>query len=68
MPISTGVEVRPFSGSIGAEVRGVDVSRDLDDDLIAAIRAAWLEHLVLFFPDQELTPSASRRSRPGSAR
>jgi alpha-ketoglutarate-dependent taurine dioxygenase len=56
MPISTGVEVRPFSGSIGAEVRGVDVSRDLDDDLIAAIRAAWLEHLVLFFPDQELTP------------
>jgi taurine dioxygenase len=56
MPISTGVEVRPLSGSIGAEVRGVDVSRDLDDDLVAAIRAVWLEHLVLFFPDQELTP------------
>src|SRR5450631_2515408 len=56
MLISTGVEVRPLSGSIGAEVRGVDVAGDLDDDLIAEIRAAWLEHLVLFFPGQALTP------------
>jgi alpha-ketoglutarate-dependent sulfate ester dioxygenase len=56
MSIATGLEVRPLSGSIGAEVHGVDVSRDLDDDVIAAIRAAWLEHLVLFFPDQDLTP------------
>ena len=56
MSIATGVEVRPLSGSLGAEVRGVDVARDLSDDVIRAIRAAWLEHLVLFFPDQDLTP------------
>jgi alpha-ketoglutarate-dependent taurine dioxygenase len=60
MSISTGVDVRPLSGSIGAEVHGVDVSRDLDDDLIAEIRAAWLEHLVLFFPGQDLTPERQR--------
>jgi taurine dioxygenase len=42
---------------VGAEVRGVDLATALDDDTIAAIRAAWLEHLVLFFPDQDLTPA-----------
>ena len=56
MPIATGVDVRPLSGSIGAEVRGIDISNDLDDEVIASIRAAWLEHLVLFFPGQDLTP------------
>ena len=56
--MGTQLEVRPVAGAIGAEVRGVDLSRALDDDVIAAIRAAWLEHLVLFFPDQGLTPQA----------
>jgi len=44
-----------LSAPLGAEVRGVDL-RDLDDDTWGAIHAAWLEHLVLFFPDQDLTP------------
>lgn len=35
-------------------VRGVDL-RDLDDDAVAAIRAAWLDHKVLAFPDQSLS-------------
>src|SRR5262249_26087799 len=43
---------------VGAEVRDVDLARDLDDETIAGIRAAWIEHLVLFFPDQDLTPDA----------
>src|ERR1700730_14059388 len=56
MTFSTGVDVRPLGGSIGAEVRGVDLSSELDDEVIAAIRATWLEHLVLVFPGQDLTP------------
>ena len=31
--------------ALGAEVLGVDLSADVSDDTIAAIRAAWLEHL-----------------------
>jgi taurine dioxygenase len=60
MPISTGrdLEVRALSGAIGAEVLGVDLSQPLDDQVIDAIRAAWLEHLVLVFPDQQLTAHA----------
>lgn len=50
--------VRPVSGAIGAEVRGVDLSK-VTDELFARIHALMLEHLVLFFPEQtNLTPEA----------
>ncbi len=49
-------EVVPLSGTIGAEVRGVDLRRDLDDRTVAAIRRVWLERKVVFFPGQHLTP------------
>ena len=48
--------VKPISGSCGAEVLGVDVSRDLDDRTIGAIRGALLDHGVIFFRDQTLNP------------
>ena len=55
MTISTvDLDVRPLSPTIGAEIHGVDCVADLDDDVIAAIRAVWLERLVVFFPDQHL--------------
>ena len=50
-----GIEVRPSGQACGATVTGVDLSRPLDDDTIAEIRAAWLEHHVLAFPDQSMT-------------
>ena len=49
-------EVVPLSGSIGAEIRGVDLRRDLDDDTVAAVRSVWLDRKVVFFPGQHLTP------------
>ena len=48
------LDVRPLSPSIGAEIHGLDCAGELDDDVIAAIRAVWLERLVVFFPDQHL--------------
>ncbi len=48
------LDVRPLSPTIGAEIHGIDCAADLDDDVIAAIRAVWLERLVVFFPDQHL--------------
>jgi taurine dioxygenase len=35
---------------------GVDL-RELDEPAVAAIRRAWLDHLVIFFRDQNLTPA-----------
>ena len=51
---SNSIEVRPIAGTIGAEVHGVDVSRDLDDATIGDIRKALLDHCVIFFRDQKL--------------
>jgi taurine dioxygenase len=53
----TALDVRPLTGSIGAEIVGVDLTR-LTDEEWQAIRALWLEHLVVFFPDQRVDPDA----------
>ena len=52
--------VKPISGSCGAEVLGVNVSRDLDSDTVAEIRGALLDHGVIFFRDQSLTPEQQK--------
>jgi taurine dioxygenase len=51
------IEVRRIAGGIGAEIAGVDLSRDLDEETVADIRRAWLEHSVVFFRDQNLPPA-----------
>jgi taurine dioxygenase len=48
--------VRRIAGAIGAEIRGVKLRPDLPDGVVAELRRLWLEHLVLFFHNQELTP------------
>lgn len=40
------IDVQPSGASCGATVRGVDLTA-LSDDLVAELRAAWLEHQVL---------------------
>jgi taurine dioxygenase len=55
--MSHSIEVRPVAGALGAEISGVDLSKELPDDTVAAIRRAWLEHLVVFFRDQDLPPA-----------
>jgi alpha-ketoglutarate-dependent taurine dioxygenase len=48
------LDVRPLSPTIGAEIHGIDCAGDLDEEVVDAIRACWLERLVVFFPDQRL--------------
>jgi taurine dioxygenase len=50
------LEIRPLSGAIGAEIFGVDLAETRDDATIHELRAALLEHIVIFFRDQELSP------------
>ena len=50
------LDISPLSARIGAEIRGLDL-RDISDAEIAAIRAAWLEYKVVFFPGQDLEPA-----------
>ena len=53
---SQTLDIRPIAGALGAEVGGVDLSQDLSDGTIAEIRQALLDHLVIFFRDQNITP------------
>jgi taurine dioxygenase len=46
------LDMRRVAGRIGAEIRGIDLAGDLSDATIAAIRAAMLEHKVIFFRGQ----------------
>jgi taurine dioxygenase len=50
-------EIRPIAGAIGAELHGVDLAADLPDETVTAVRQALLDHLVIFFRDQDLPPA-----------
>ena len=50
------IKINPLAPALGAEIGGVDLSGDLSDGVIAGIRQALLDHLVVFFRDQDITP------------
>jgi taurine dioxygenase len=50
-----GLEITPSGQACGATVRGVDWTGDVDPATVAEVRAAWIEHGVLSFPEQGLT-------------
>ena len=54
--VTTPFVVRRMAGAIGAEIGDIKLRPDLPDAVIAELRQLWLEHLVLFFRNQELTP------------
>ena len=50
------ITIEKVTGGLGAEVRGVDLSKPLSNSAAATLRQALVDHLVLFFRDQQLTP------------
>ena len=55
------VSVTKLHPVIGAEIRGVDLSRPLDAETIRQVRDAWAQHTVLVFRDQKLAEDDQRR-------
>ncbi len=47
------LDIHPVTGRIGAEIRGVQLSGDLDAGTVQAIEAALARHKVIFFRDQQ---------------
>jgi len=56
-----GLQVEPSGGTCGARITGVDLKAPLDSTTVAAIRAAWLQHHVIAFPDQHLNDDELER-------
>lgn len=54
------IEVRPLTGAIGAEIVGVDLSGEISNQQFDAIHQAWLDYLVIYFRNQNLTPQQHR--------
>jgi hypothetical protein len=54
------IEIKPLTPTLGALVEGADLSRPLDDEAFAQVKAAFLKHKVIFFEDQHLTPVQHR--------
>lgn len=53
---SNRLSIEPLTGAIGAEIAGIDLAEDLTDATVAELRRALLDHLVIFFRDQAMTP------------
>ena len=49
------LQIKKVAGALGAEIRGADLGGSLSAEMVAEIRTALLEHLVVFFRDQNLT-------------
>ena len=49
------LKIAPTGEACGAVVRGVDLTQPLAKETVDEIRSAWLDHLVLVFPDQEMS-------------
>lgn len=52
------LQIVPLTPVLGAEVFGVDLSGGIDAETFGTIHQALLEHLVLVFKDQQMTPQA----------
>ncbi|MGK7902404.1 MAG: TauD/TfdA dioxygenase family protein [Hormoscilla sp.] len=50
------IKVHPIAGAIGAEIQGVNLAEPLEGEVLEEIRLALLDHLAIFFTNQELTP------------
>ena len=59
--IANSIRVTPLSGVAGAEIGGVDLSRELSPAVVEEIRRAWHQHIVLVFRGQDLTMEQQKR-------
>jgi len=54
MPASQTIEVVPTKGALGADIRGLDLSREIEEATFRNVYKAWTDHLVLRFRGQDL--------------
>ncbi|MGI3747956.1 MAG: taurine dioxygenase [Janthinobacterium lividum] len=55
------IDIHPLSPALGAQISGIDLSRDLTGEQRNVIERALLDHQVLFFRDQPITPQQQAR-------
>lgn len=49
------ISVTPLHPALGASIRGVDLREPMDPETFQEVHDAWMEYLVVVFPDQPVT-------------
>jgi taurine dioxygenase len=60
--VQSNVQFAELPGPLGVEVRGIDLRQPLHDSLVHDLRAAYAEHLLVLFRDQQLSPADQERA------
>jgi taurine dioxygenase len=55
------IDIKPIGPALGAEVRGIDLRRELAPEQVAEIRRALATYLVLTFPEQPISAEDQKR-------
>src|SRR4051812_14310517 len=50
-----GIEIVPVNAVLGAEIKGVDLSQDLDDATFGRVKEAFYRYQVIFFRGRKLS-------------
>ena len=61
MAVATRPEIRELSPNIGAEIRGVDLSKPIDPPMVAAIIDIWHAHGIILFRGQNINEDDQAR-------
>lgn len=57
----TALEIHPVAGRIGAEIRGIKLSGELDASTVEAIQQALLTHKVIFSATRLTSTTKARK-------
>jgi alpha-ketoglutarate-dependent taurine dioxygenase len=57
-PTFDHIQVIPRGATLGAEIRGVELARELSEEVIDDIRRALADYKIIYFRGQALTPGA----------
>ena len=49
------MNIQPLSPSLGSVIHGLNLSKPLPEDLLAELRAVWLDRQVIVLRDQSLS-------------
>ena len=54
------LDIRPVAGALGAEIHGLDLSRELSAESRKQVRELLNEYEVIFFRDQDISPAMQK--------
>jgi len=54
------LDITPIAGALGAEIKGMDLSKPLSGDNVLKLRKLLNEYEVIFFRDQDISPASQK--------